>query len=135
MNIRTPLALALLSVSLASCGGDIPVPPAPKLDPNVTFGIVPLPAVQLRRGGMGSVTIEIQRKDPKGDVKIEFAHLPKGVDLVETNVPLVKNKAMYNLRASATADLVENFGSEVTATGPGGVSTKARLAISVLDRQ
>ncbi len=89
-------------------------------------------AVTVHRGGMSKADIQIKRTDLAGDVAIQFKNLPKGVEVVESDNRIVGEKGTYTLRASDTADLVENYASEVTATsGPGNLSVSQVINVSV----
>lgn len=89
-------------------------------------------AVVLHRGTMAKTEIRIQRENLPGEVKIRFANLPSGVDVVEPDTRIVGERGTYTLRASATADLVENHSADVTASaGPGGIGVSEAISISV----
>jgi hypothetical protein len=89
-------------------------------------------AVTVHRGGMAKADIQIKRSDLPGDVSISFANLPKGVDIVESDSKIVGEKGSYTLRASETADLVENYASDVTASaGPGNIKVSQPININV----
>ena len=89
-------------------------------------------AVTLHRGGMAKADVTIARKDLAGEVTIKFTNLPKGVDVVDGDAKIVGDKGSYTLRAGETADLVENFSANVTASaGPGNISVSEPMNISV----
>ncbi len=97
-----------------------------------TLTLVKPAAVTLERGGMSKAAIKIQRKDLTGDVAIRFTHLPKGVDVVESDNRIVGDEGSYTLRAGDDADLVENHSAEVTATAStGGISVSQPILINV----
>lgn len=88
--------------------------------------------VTLLRGGMAKADIKVRRQDFPGDVTIRFTNLPKGVDVVETDNKIVGDEGSYTLRAGETADLVESFSADVTASaGPGSVSVSEPISINV----
>jgi hypothetical protein len=89
-------------------------------------------AMTLHRGGMAKTDIKIGRKNLAGDVTVSFKNLPKGVDVVDADNKIVGDHASYTLRAGDTADLVENFAADVTASvGPGNISVSEPMNISV----
>jgi hypothetical protein len=89
-------------------------------------------AMTLHRGGMAKADIKIGRKDLAGDVTVRFTNLPKGVDVVDADSKIVGDRASYTLRAGDSADLVENFAADVTASaGPGNISVSEPMNISV----
>jgi hypothetical protein len=89
-------------------------------------------AVTVHRGGMAKAEIKIKRQNLPGDVSIRFTNLPKGVDIVESDSKIVGDRGSYTLRAGETADLVENFAADVTASaGPGNISVSEPMNISV----
>ena len=56
----------------------------------------------------------------------------KGVDVVDADNKIIGDRASYTLRAGETADLVENFAADVTASaGPGNISVSEPMNISV----
>jgi len=88
--------------------------------------------VTLHRGGMAKADIKIKRQDFPGDVSVRFNNLPKGVDVVDESSKIVGDQGSYTLRAAETADLVENFAADVTATGGAkSVSVSESMNISV----
>ena len=95
----------------------------------------PPTAVTVQRGGMSKAEIQISRQDLTGDVAIRFTNLPNGVDIVESDSKIVGDFGTFTLRATDTADLVENFSADVTASGgPGNVSVSAPISISVTEK-
>ena len=89
-------------------------------------------AMTLHRGGMAKADIKIGRKDLPGEVTVRFTNLPKGVEVVDSDNKIVGDRASYTLRAGDSADLVENFASDVTASaGPGNISVSEPITISV----
>jgi len=89
-------------------------------------------SVTVRRGGMAKADIKIKRQNLPGDVSIRFTNLPKGVDIVESDSKIVGDQGSYTLRAGETADLVENFASDVTASAAsGGRTVSEPINISV----
>ena len=92
-------------------------------------------SVTLHRGDMSKLDINIERKNLTGDVTVRFDKLPKGVDVVDASNQLAGDKATYTLRASDSADLVENYAAEVTATGPGGIAVTQPVTISVKEKR
>jgi len=133
MKNRTLLALSFASlsfaaVSLAGCSESASV--QNKAGGKLT--LVEPAAVVLHRGGMAKAEIKIRRDDLAGDVKISFAKLPQGVDVVDSDSRIIGDQGSYTLRASDTADLVEKHAAEVTASGgPGSVAVSEPLTISV----
>jgi hypothetical protein len=93
-------------------------------------------AVTVHRGGMAKADIEIRRQEIPGEVTIRFANLPRGVDVVESDSKIVGEKGSYTLRATDTADLVENHASDVTASaGPGSIAVSQPININVKEKQ
>jgi len=122
------VSLAALAVALAGCAKTASVegPGTGKLT------LTKPAAVTLHRGGMAKADVTIARKDLTGDVTIKFTNLPKGVDVVDGDNKIVGDKGSYTLRAGETADLVENFSADVTASaGPGNISVSEPMSISV----
>ncbi len=92
--------------------------------------------VTLHRGGMAKADIKIGRQDFPGDVSVRFTNLPKGVDVVDETSKIVGDRGSFTLRAAETADLVDNFVADVTATGGAkGVSVSEPMNISVKPRE
>ena len=88
------------------------------------------------RGGMTKAEIKIARQGLPGEVTIRFTNLPKGVDVVEADSKIVGDMGAYTLRASDTADLVENFAADVTASAqPGNIAVSQTINISVTEKK
>lgn len=121
-------AVALTAVSLTACSKSATV----EGEGTGKLTLVKPGNVTLHRGGMAKADIKIKRQDLLGDVTIRFSNLPSGVDVVETDSRIVGDAGSYTLRASETADLVENYAVEVTATaGPGSIAVSQPMNVSV----
>jgi hypothetical protein len=84
---------------------------------------------------MTKTDIKISRQSLQGDVTIRFTNLPKGIDIVESDSKIVGDTGSYTIRANDTADLVENFSADVTASGgPGNISVSTPISISVKEK-
>ena len=128
MKNQILLAAALFAFTLVGCNESASVQGvgAAKLT------LVKPASVTLQQGGMAKADIKIARKDLPGEVTIRFTNLPPGVDVVERDQKLVGDQGSYTLRASANADLVDNYSADVTAIGgPGGISVSEPINISV----
>ena len=128
MKNQMLLVISIAALALAGCAKSASVegPGTGKLT------LTKPAAVTLHRGGMAKADVTIARKDLAGEVTIKFTNLPKGVDVVDGDAKIVGDKGSYTLRAGETADLVENFSANVTASaGPGNISVSEPMNISV----
>ena len=130
MKLITSLALTC-AVLLAGCGKAVTV----EGQAGTKLTLSKPSAVTLHRGEMAKLDIKITRRDLPGEVAIGFEHLPKGIDVVDAGNKLAGDSAVYTLRASDTADLVENSSAEVTATGPGGIAVTQAFNVTVKEKQ
>lgn len=89
----------------------------------------------ISRGSMTKVVINIKRQDLKGDVTISFDKLPKGVVVADTDLKLIGDEGTFTLKASDTADLVENSVVEVKAEGPEGIAVTETFTITVSEKK
>ena len=93
-------------------------------------------AVTLERGGLARTDVQIKRQNLAGEVSIRFTDLPRGVTIVDSGSKIVGDEGTYTLKASETADLVENHSATVTATaGPGDIAVSQPIIINVKERK
>jgi hypothetical protein len=86
--------------------------------------------VSIQRGQMKKIDISIEREDLDGNVAIEFANLPEGVEVTDADKEIVGDEGSYTLKASQDADLVS--GHEVMITAKAGeVSIAQPMMIEV----
>ena len=125
-------AFALAAIALAGCSKSASV----QGEGTGKLTLVKPAAVTLHSGGMAKADLKIKRENLPGEVSIRFANLPKGVDVVETDSKIVGDTGSYTLRASETADLVENSVVDVTASaGPGNIAVSQQMNLSVKQKE
>jgi hypothetical protein len=90
--------------------------------------------VKLERGGSAKASIEIERKNMPGEVRVKFDHLPRGVEVSDSRNTLAGDQSDFMLRASESADLVEAHVAHVTVTGPDGNAVTQPIEITVVER-
>jgi hypothetical protein len=88
-------------------------------------------AVMLVRGGTAKTDLTIARVDTPGDVTIQFTKLPKGVEIVDAGNKILGTSGTYTLKAGDSADLVENYVANVTATAADGYAVTEPIEITV----
>lgn len=127
-----PLVVTCSVIVLAACAKSASV----ESEGSRKLTLVKPAAVTVHRGGMAKADIEIRRQELPGEVTIRFANLPKGVEIVESDNRIVGERGSYTLRATDTADLVENYSSDVTASaGPGSIAVSQQININVKEKQ
>lgn len=90
--------------------------------------------VKLERGGSAKANIDIERKNIAGDIRVKFDHLPRGVEMSDSRNTIAGDEGVFMLRASESADLVEDHVAHVTVTGPDGNSVTQPIEITVVER-
>jgi len=122
------LAAAFAASGLVACGRT----EAPAVADSAKLMLVRPAAVTLRRGGTATADIRITRRDVPGRVSVCFTNLPHGVAVVDEGSVIVGDQCSYTLRATETAELVEDFAADVTASaGPANVSVSDAIRICV----
>ena len=91
--------------------------------------------VTLERGGMAKTDIKIKRQALPGDVSVRFDRLPKGVEVVDAGQKILGDSGAFTLKAGDAADLVANYVSQVTVTGPGGITVSEPIEITVIEKK
>jgi ABC-type glycerol-3-phosphate transport system substrate-binding protein len=125
----TIAAAALTGLALAACSKS-----AVSGEAGAKLTLYDPSAVVLQRGGEAKAVIKIARRAVPGDVKIAFTNLPSGVELVDTDAKIAGDDGTFTLKASDSADLVENTVAHVTATGPDRIGVTTSLAITVKEK-
>jgi hypothetical protein len=130
MKAMNLVVLALSALAFVGCRKEATV--EGKTHEKLTLSV---PAdVTIKRGGTEKIDLDITRKDLAGDVAIAFSKLPAGVDVIDASNRIVGDEGTYTLRASPTADLVENSVAQVTATGAGGIAVTQSFNVTVKDK-
>jgi hypothetical protein len=91
--------------------------------------------VKIERGNTAKVTVKIKRDKLEGPVGVNFDKLPNGVSLVNADQKITSDEAEYTLKASDTADLVDNHVAQVTAKGPEGVAVTESFKVTVVEKK
>lgn len=131
MKNRWMLAVAVACLAVAGCSKSATV----EGEGGTKLTLTKPSSVTLERGAMAKTDLTIKRKDLPGEVTIKFTNLPKGVEVVDAGNNIVGDKGTYTLRASDTADLVENSVAQVTATGQGGISVSESMNVTVKEKK
>jgi hypothetical protein len=128
--MRTALIIAFSAALLAACGKSATV--EGEAGKKLTLHVPK--SVTVVRGQTEKVDIRVTRKDLPGDVVVSFDRLPAGVEVIDLAQRITGESAVYTLKASPEAEIVEKFQAKVTATGPGGLGVTEPIDVNVKEK-
>ncbi len=124
---KRPIAFFLLVLASAGCQKSSTVTGAS----GAQLTLQAPAGVSLVRGGTATTELHIERHLLTGEVSINFADLPQGVEVVDSGTKIVGDRGTYTLRATDSAALVEKSVARVTASGAGGIAITQPISITV----
>ncbi|GEM_PF-2064656 len=132
MNVRHALSVLLcltgISVFLVGCNRS-----AARSNAHGQSVTAPSANIVIRRSGMQTFEVMVDRKDHREAVKMELTHLPAGVRAKTPSMKVETDKATFVLDAAPDAALVTNHQAKLLTTGPDGATTTQYVSITVTE--
>ena len=131
--MKVAVTALVLAGLLAGCGKDASTKVEGRT--GATLTLKEPGSVSVRRGDFAKVKISIGREGFAAPVRIRFADLPDGVEIVESDTRIVGDDGEFTVRAGRNATLVENQVAQVTAEGPGDTAVTQNFKVTVKEAE